>query len=178
MQPGERKAVSWWCLLLTFPVYSLSPSAAQALVMHFIKWPTLNAAPTLLSQFLALVWRSFYLEHPCLVPVVGVVLSLPGMPDGMAILVTECCELGPLTSVSTLEGSAAFAFSCLGFGNCKSVPESMLQIDAPFHCALLFLNTTQLLETQTMEIGTVKALDITKDLARALAYLHSQVGVG
>ncbi|KAF5828897.1 hypothetical protein DUNSADRAFT_16843 [Dunaliella salina] len=80
-------------------------------------------------QVLDLVWRSKNLQHPSVVPVVGVMWSLPGMPANIPVLVTECCELGSLTSV---------------------------------------------LDNQTMELDFLKQLDITKDLADALAYLHAQ----
>eukprot|EP00983_Pelagomonas_calceolata_P126942 1161351-Pelagomonas_calceolata.AAC.4 len=53
-----------------------------------------------LQQVLDLVWRSKNLQHPSVVPVVGVMWALPGMSENIPVLVTECCELGSLTSVS------------------------------------------------------------------------------
>ncbi|KAF5828901.1 hypothetical protein DUNSADRAFT_16846 [Dunaliella salina] len=51
------------------------------------------------QQVLELVWRSKNLQHPSVVPVSGVMWALPGMPANVPVLVTECCELGSLTSV-------------------------------------------------------------------------------
>jgi len=55
---------------------------------------------------LDLVWRSKNLLHPSIVPVHGIVWSLPGVPDS-AVLVTECQELGTLASVSGIGCAAA-----------------------------------------------------------------------
>ena len=35
---------------------------------------------------------------------------------------------------------------------------------------------TQVMDNKTMELDTVKLVDICKDLSQALAYLHAQVG--
>eukprot|EP00967_Tisochrysis_lutea_P118705 scaffold193114_cov23-Tisochrysis_lutea.AAC.1 len=80
-------------------------------------------------QILRLVWRSKNLQHPSVLPVIGVMWSLPSVPPNMAVLVTECQELGVLSSV---------------------------------------------MDNKTMELDAVKLLDICKDLAQALAYLHAQ----
>uniref|UniRef100_A0A7S3VRG4 Guanylate cyclase domain-containing protein n=1 Tax=Dunaliella tertiolecta TaxID=3047 RepID=A0A7S3VRG4_DUNTE len=81
------------------------------------------------AQILRLVWRSKCLQHPSVLPVSGIIWSLPSVPQDMAVLVTECEELGVLTSV---------------------------------------------MDNKTMELDAVKMLDICKDLAQALAYLHAQ----
>uniref|UniRef100_A0A7S3R6K8 Guanylate cyclase domain-containing protein n=1 Tax=Dunaliella tertiolecta TaxID=3047 RepID=A0A7S3R6K8_DUNTE len=81
------------------------------------------------SQVLDLVWCSKNLQHPSVVPVTGIVWSLPGTSSNMAVLVTECQELGTLTSV---------------------------------------------MDNHTMELDFVKQVEVAKDLASALAYLHAQ----
>eukprot|EP00967_Tisochrysis_lutea_P024087 scaffold27645_cov20-Tisochrysis_lutea.AAC.2 len=50
------------------------------------------------SIILRLVWRSKCLQHPSVLPVSGIIWSLPSVPQDMAVLVTECEELGVLTS--------------------------------------------------------------------------------
>eukprot|EP00983_Pelagomonas_calceolata_P085024 1156475-Pelagomonas_calceolata.AAC.3 len=52
-------------------------------------------------QILRLVWRSKNLQHPSVLPVLGVMWSLPSVPQNMAVLVTECQELGVLSSFLT-----------------------------------------------------------------------------
>jgi len=51
-------------------------------------------------QVLARLWQYRRLQHPSIVPVAGVLWSLPPVPTGIAVLVTECQELGTLSSVS------------------------------------------------------------------------------
>mmetsp|Transcript_21523 Transcript_21523/g.56082 ORF Transcript_21523/g.56082 Transcript_21523/m.56082 type:complete len:1201 (+) Transcript_21523:90-3692(+) len=81
------------------------------------------------SQILDLVLRARTLQHPSVVPVTGIVWSLPDLLSDAPVLVTECQELGTLASV---------------------------------------------MDNQTIELDFVKQLDIAKDLASALAYLHAQ----
>ncbi|KAF5832728.1 hypothetical protein DUNSADRAFT_11278 [Dunaliella salina] len=81
------------------------------------------------TQILRLVWRSKCLQHPSILPVSGIMWSLPSVPPNMAVLVTECEELGALSSV---------------------------------------------MDNKLMELDALKMLDICKDLAQALAYLHAQ----
>eukprot|EP00983_Pelagomonas_calceolata_P091918 1157606-Pelagomonas_calceolata.AAC.1 len=58
-------------------------------------------------QVLSLVWQCQRLQHPSIVPVLGASLSLPSMPPGMAVLITECQELGSLSSVSCCAANQA-----------------------------------------------------------------------
>jgi len=54
-------------------------------------------------QVLELLWRSKCLQHPSVVPVLGIMWSLPSvqqLPPYTPILITECQELGALSSVS------------------------------------------------------------------------------
>ncbi|KAF5843344.1 hypothetical protein DUNSADRAFT_17922 [Dunaliella salina] len=61
---------------------------------------TVNTTMTLTkSQVLKLLWRSKHLQHPNIVPVIGVVWCLPPLAPSIPVLVRECEELGPLTEV-------------------------------------------------------------------------------
>uniref|UniRef100_A0A6S8N6M9 Guanylate cyclase domain-containing protein n=2 Tax=Dunaliella tertiolecta TaxID=3047 RepID=A0A6S8N6M9_DUNTE len=51
------------------------------------------------SQVLKLLWRSKHLQHPNIVPAIGVVWSLPPLAPSIPVLVRECQELGSLTEV-------------------------------------------------------------------------------
>jgi len=81
------------------------------------------------KEVVRLLWRYRGLQHPSVVPVIGLVWSLPSLPPNLPVLVTECQELGQLTTVQ---------------------------------------------ENETLVLDTVKKMDIAKDLAMGLAYLHAQ----
>ncbi|KAF5843331.1 hypothetical protein DUNSADRAFT_17909 [Dunaliella salina] len=72
------------------PLHKMSGSVASA-----------PPAPLLLSknQVLKLLWRSKCLQHPNIVPVIGIVWSLKSMSPQMPIVVRECQELGSVASV-------------------------------------------------------------------------------
>uniref|UniRef100_A0A7S3VSS8 guanylate cyclase n=3 Tax=Dunaliella tertiolecta TaxID=3047 RepID=A0A7S3VSS8_DUNTE len=103
--------------------------------VNFVHGNTLNLKPhttphMAYSQVLSLVWQCQRLQHPSIVPVLGASLSLPSMPPGMAVLITECQELGSLSSVMEMD--------------------------------------------DLMVLDIVKQLDVAKDIAQALAYLHTK----
>uniref|UniRef100_A0A7S3VQK9 Guanylate cyclase domain-containing protein n=1 Tax=Dunaliella tertiolecta TaxID=3047 RepID=A0A7S3VQK9_DUNTE len=104
--------------------FQVSGASESQIDTQWAETPSLTRA-----QILRLVWRSKNLQHPSVLPVLGVMWSLPSVPQNMAVLVTECQELGVLSSV---------------------------------------------MDNKTMELDAVKMLDICKDLAQVLAYLHAQ----
>ncbi|KAF5836476.1 periplasmic binding protein-like I [Dunaliella salina] len=64
-----------------------------------------SAVPVLTKkQVLQLLWQYKCLQvHPNIVPVMGVVWSLPSLPSNLPVLVLECEELGALSSVQENE---------------------------------------------------------------------------
>ncbi|KAF5834643.1 hypothetical protein DUNSADRAFT_8650 [Dunaliella salina] len=68
-------------------------------------------------EVLKLFWRSRCLQHPSVVPVIGIVWSLaPHLPPSMPVLVRECQELGALASVMenetmTIDAVSQFAIA-------------------------------------------------------------------
>eukprot|EP00967_Tisochrysis_lutea_P036667 scaffold44178_cov21-Tisochrysis_lutea.AAC.2 len=94
--------VSFWCLIsagnvsgVAMPYVKLGVQSSTS--GHGALTPPFDAS---FMQVLSLVWQCQRLQHPSIVPVLGASLSLPSMPPGMAVLITECQELGSLSSVS------------------------------------------------------------------------------